>query len=226
MIGVANTDCPRIMALGVNSKPKLPSIPCRLNSPNSKSPTTTVGIAIKLFSKMTESRLRGKSDTPIVIPIGIPISDAIMVDHPEVLTDVQTAEYTSGSAEKISDSAVLTDCANEPTQSPLIDEENRIAFDLIIRDDVLAFRTCYEVDELHGEVIFHMREFLRIHSDHAIGVEQTLLTFEHNRQVRFPMSEGVARSAIRERIRALLGCHCDHFSHALARRAVPIALWG
>jgi hypothetical protein len=68
-----------------------------------------VGIAIRLFNRMTARRFSGKSDKPIVIPIGSPSNDAITVDHAAVFTEVQTAAHTSRSAEKISENAVTTD---------------------------------------------------------------------------------------------------------------------
>src|SRR5208282_93415 len=85
---------------------------------NIRRPRTTVGIAIKLFRRITASRFSGKSDKPIAIPIGSPNNDAITVDHPAVLTEVQTAAYTSRSAEKISENAVPSDCASDPTVTP------------------------------------------------------------------------------------------------------------
>src|SRR5271166_4791569 len=226
MIGMASSDCPTMMALGVNSRPRLPRTPWRLNRPNMRRPRTTVGIAIRLFRRITVSRFRGKSDKPIAIPIGSPNNDAIAVDHPAVLTEVQTAAYTSRSAEKISENAVTSDCANDPTHHLLlIDKKDRVAFDLVIRNDVLPVCTGDEVNELHCQLIFHVWKFLRIDGDYAIGIEQPLFTFEHNSKVSLSVPEGVVGSPIRERICALLGGHRDYFSHALACRAVPVALW-
>src|SRR4030095_5370429 len=208
MIGVASSDCPTMIALGVKSRPRLPSIPWRLNSPNTRRPRTTVGIAIRLFSRMTVSRFSGKSYKPIAIPIGSPNNDAMTVDHAAVLTEVQTAAYTSRSPEKISENAVTTDCANAPTHHLLlIDKEDRVTFDLVIRNDLLPLWTGDEVDELHCQLIFHMRKFLRIDGDYTIGIEKTLFIFEQNRKVGLSVPEGVVRSAIRERICALLGGH-------------------
>src|SRR5208337_642006 len=226
MIGMASSDCPTMMALGVNSRPRPPRTPWRLNRPNIRRPRTTVGIAIRLFSRMTASRFSGKSDKPIAIPIGSPNNDAITVDHPAVLTEVQTAAYTSRSAEKISENAVPTDCVNDPTHHLLlVDKKDRVTFDLVIRDNLLPLWTGDEVNELHCQLIFHMRKFLRIDGDCAIGIEQTLFTFEHNSKVSLSVPEGVVGSAIRECVGALLGGHRDYFSHALACRSVPLALW-
>src|SRR5512133_2137666 len=175
---------------------------------------------------MTVSRFSANFDKPIAIPIGSPNNDAITVDHAAVLTEVQTAAYTSRSAEKISENAVPTDCVNDPTHHLLlIDKEDRVTFDLVIRNDLLPLWACDEVNELHCQLIFHMRKFLRIDGDYTVGIEQTLFIFEHNRKVGLSVPEGVVGSAIGECVGALLGGHRDHFSHALACRPVPVALW-
>src|SRR5271157_1818846 len=92
----------------------------------------------------------------------------------------------------------------------LIDKEDRVTFDLVIRDNLLPLGTGDEVNELHCQVVFHMRKSLRIDGDYAIGIEQTLFTFEHNSKVSLSVPEGVVRSAIRERICVLFGGHRDY----------------
>ena len=140
-----------------------------------------MGIAIKLLRRITASRFNRKLDKPIAIPIGSPNNDAMTVDHAAVLTEVQTAAYTSRLADKINENAVPTDCVNDPTHHlSLVDKKDRVTFDLIIRNNLLPLGTGDEVNELHCQLIFHMRKLLRIDGDYAIGIEQTLFTFENN----------------------------------------------
>jgi len=83
------------MAFGVYIRSKCPRGPLRERSIATKSPTTTEGIDIKVYSILEKAFFPLKSLIPKCIPMGIKIKDAIMVADVETNKDKNMISYIS-----------------------------------------------------------------------------------------------------------------------------------
>src|SRR5512139_2207185 len=78
-----------------------------------------------------------------------------------------------------------------------VEEKERLAVDLEIRDDGLPFRPRDEIDELYRQIIFYMRVLFRVDRDDPVRVPQVLVSLaEHDEVGLFP--EGDVRATVGE----------------------------
>src|SRR3972149_6820413 len=91
-----------IIALGVKRRPKTPKGPFLDIREYTKSPTTTVGSAIKVLKTVIVIFFPLNSFVAIKKPNGIPTSDERIAAIIETLRDKNTTSYTSLSKEMIS----------------------------------------------------------------------------------------------------------------------------
>src|ERR1700757_178673 len=132
-------------------------------------------MAIRGLSRVITSRLSGNPAMPMARPSGMPRSDARTIDQPATLSDVQTAEKTSQSRDSMREKAVPNDSPMKPTVLFFpVDEEDRLVIGLVAGDDPLSFRSSYEVDEFHRQVVLHVGVLLRVDGNDPVRVEQTL----------------------------------------------------
>src|SRR6266568_2107335 len=214
-----------IIAFGVKRRAIAPRGPCRLNRPYRTSPTTTVGRAIRVLRSVITSRRPGKVPTATAMPAGMPAREARRMAQRETVSEVPTALKTSPSREQMRDREVVNDSRMKPTLLLLaVDEEDRVAVDLVAGDDSLSFRAGDEVDKPHGQFVLDVGMPLRVDGDHPVRVEQPLFPLEQDLQVGLAALEGVVGPTVRQGIGPPLGCHDDHLAHSLARRLVPFAL--
>ena len=97
IIGVARTNCPMTMAVGVKSNSNGPKGPRRDISAYPNKPTTTVGSAIKVLRTVIIIPRPLNVLIPIVKPAGIPASEASRIAINEILSEVKVITKISRS---------------------------------------------------------------------------------------------------------------------------------
>jgi hypothetical protein len=101
MIGVAKMNCPITMAFGVNRSSRGPRGPCREMREYSKSPTTTVGRAMRVLNMAVSPFLPQNSLLPMIKPTGTPTKEERKVAMVETLKESKAILKISLSKENI-----------------------------------------------------------------------------------------------------------------------------